>query len=379
MVNEKRLVAEFLELVQIDSVSGQERKIADVLKEKLKTLELKVREDNAGSVVRAKVGCEATAGNIIGVLEGETGVPAIMFCAHMDTVEPGRMVKPRMEGDTIYSAGDTILGADDKAGVAAIIEALRIVKENGLEHGNIEVVFTIMEESGLLGAKNLDRKLLKAEMGFVLDSEGDPGSIIVRAPSQDKIKAVVKGRSAHAGINPEDGVNAIQVAARAVSEMRLGRIDDETTANIGIISGGRAINIVPDRVELKGEARSLDDDKREAQTRHMTEALRKAAQRFGAKVDLDVELLYPRMNLEESSPVVKAAVQASRAAGLNPKLGQTGGGSDANIFNGYGIPTVNIGVGMKKVHTTEEYIKITDLATSARYVLEIIRGARELK
>lgn len=361
MVNEKRLVAEFLELVQIDSVSGQERKIADVLKEKLKTLELKVREDNAGSVVRAKVGCEATAGNIIGVLEGETGVPAIMFCAHMDTVEPGRMVKPRMEGDTIYSAGDTILGADDKAGVAAIIEALRIVKENGLEHGNIEVVFTIMEESGLLGAKNLDRKLLKAEMGFVLDSEGDPGSIIVRAPSQDKIKAVVKGRSAHAGINPEDGVNAIQVAARAVSEMRLGRIDDETTANIGIISGGRAINIVPDRVELKGEARSLDDDKREAQTRHMTEALRKAAQRFGAKVDLDVELLYPRMNLEESSPVVKAAVQASRAAGLNPKLGQTGGGSDANIFIGYGIPTVNIGVGMKKVHTTEEYIKITDL------------------
>lgn len=372
MVNSSRIIEEFLELVRVDSVSGKERLIADLLKRKLTALGLEVWEDRAGQEVGSDTG------NIIGRLSGNDVGPVLLLCAHMDTVEPGRGVKPLVVDGVIRSSGDTVLGADDKAGIEAILEALRLVQENHVQHGGLEVAFTIWEEGGLFGAKNLDYNRITARVGFVLDSDGPPGTIVTRAPSQDKIGATIKGRAAHAGINPEDGINAIQVASHAIAQMKVGRIDHETTSNIGIISGGKAVNIVPDSVTIQGEARSLDTGKREAQTAHMCRAIREAAENFGASADIVTETIYPDFNLTEESPPVRIAVKAAENLGLTSRQEQTGGGSDANIFNSRGIATAVLGIGMKKVHTTEEYITVSDLVENARYLLEIIKAAQDM-
>lgn len=367
MVNESRILAEFLELVRIDSVSGRERALADLLTVRLKELGLEVYEDRAGVQTGGK------AGNLIAALPPRgTGSP-LLLAAHMDTVEPGQGVRPMVQDGVIRSAGDTILGGDDKAGIVAILEVLRVIREQQLEHGRLEVVFTIGEEFGLLGAKYLDYSLLRSRVGYVLDSTGPPGTIVVQAPTQDKISAMVRGRAAHAGINPEKGINAIQVASHAIARMSLGRLDEETTANIGIISGGKATNIVPDSCHLEGETRSLDGAKCRACTAAMVEVLKNTAAAFGTQVDIVTETLYPDFKLSDSHPAIQGAVRAAENLGLSPRLVKTGGGSDANIFNSRGITTVNLGIGMQKVHTTEEFIRVEDLVTNARYLLEIIQ------
>ncbi|WP_066637513.1 M20/M25/M40 family metallo-hydrolase [Desulfolucanica intricata] len=372
MVNQKRLLNEFLQLVQIDSLSGQERQIADYLKQKLTTMGLSVYEDQAGQ----KVG--ATAGNIIAFLNGsKSEAPVIMLSAHMDTVEPGTGIKPVIKDGVIYSEGETVLGSDDKAGIATILEAVQQIQEHNIPHGGIEIVFTIWEEGGLFGAKNLDFSRIKAKMGYVLDADGSPGTIITKAPSHDKIQAVVRGRAAHAGIKPEEGINAIQVAAHAITNMQLGRIDEETTCNIGIISGGKATNIIPETVTLVGETRSLDNLKRKAQTTAICNALNAAAEKFGAQVEIKTELEYSNVDLSEDDQAVVIAITAAKNLGLMPRIEKTGGGSDANIFNQIGIQAVNLGIGMHKVHTKEEFITIEDLINNARYLVEIIKTANK--
>lgn len=367
VINAERVIKEFMELVRVDSVSGQERKLADLLKARLESLGLEVREDDAGKKLNT------TAGNLIGRLPGTVaGGEAILLCAHMDTVEPGAGVAPVLENGMIKSSGETILGADDKAGITAILEVLRVIKENNIPHGDIEVAFTVWEEGGLLGAKNIDFDSLKAKMGFVLDCDGPAGTIIVQAPSQDRISATVRGRAAHAGISPEEGINAIVVASKAIAAMKLGRIDDETTANIGVIAGGKAINIVPDAVTIKGETRSLTASKRETQTRSMVAALEDTARANGTRADVVVETIYPDFRLGDQDRVVMIAARAARQLGLTPRLVKTGGGSDANIFNNRGIAVANLGIAMQKVHTTDEYIRSEDLVSNARYLLEII-------
>lgn len=373
MVKSERVVQEFMELVQVDSVSGQERKLADLLKSRLSSLGLQVWEDNAGEKVNT------ATGNVIGRLPATVpGKSPLLLCAHMDTVEPGRGVVPVEEDGIIRSSGDTILGADDKAGIVAILEALRVVKENAIPHVGIEVVFTIWEEGGLFGAKNIDFGRLESKQGYVLDSDGPPGTIVVRAPSQDRISATVHGKAAHAGINPQDGINAIQVASKAISAMQLGRIDSETTANIGVISGGKATNIVPDAVSLKGEARSLVAAKRVNQTISMVRAIEETAREYGTKADIVVETLYDDFELDKDSKVVKAAVKAAQNLGCSPCFVNTGGGSDANIFNSRGIVTANLGIAMQKVHTTDEFIRVEDLINNARYLVEIIKAAQQI-
>lgn len=373
MVKNNRIIEEFLELVRVDSVSGKERRIADLLKAKLFQLGLEVTEDKAGTAVGSDTG------NIIGKMQGSGNGPVLLLCSHMDTVEPGIGVKPVTDDGVIRSSGDTVLGADDKAGIAAILEVLRMIREYGIDHGGIEVVFTIWEEGGLFGAKNLDFALVNAKIGFVLDSDGPPGTIINRAPSQDKIGVTIKGKAAHAGINPEDGINAIEVASHAIAHMKLGRIDRETTSNIGIISGGKAVNIVPDSVVLEGEARSLDAAKRKAQTEHMCRAVREAADKFKAHADIITETLYMDFNLGDKSPPVQIAYRSAVNLGLVPRLEKTGGGSDANIFNSMGIATAVLGIGMQKVHTTEEYITVSNLVENARYLFEIVKVAQDMR
>lgn len=367
MINTDRMIEEFLELVRIDSVSGQERNVADLLKERLTGMGLEVYEDDTGKKFNT------ITGNIIARMNGDPSAgPMIMFSAHMDTVEPGRGIKPVIDKGTIRSSGDTVLGGDDKAGIAIIMEALRIIREKQINHGGIEVVFTVFEERSLLGAKQLDPTMLKSKIGYVLDSNGPPGSIVTRAPGQNSITASIMGKSAHSGICPEKGVNAIEVAAKAIAGMKLGRIDHETTANIGIISGGKAANIVPDLVNIKGETRSLDPAKKDEQTRLITRKLEEAAAAAGAKVNIRVEEMYRAFSLHIDEKAVRIAIKAAENLGLTPRLESTGGGSDANIFNEKGIATVVLGIAMQNVHTTEEFIKIEDMETCCRYLLEII-------
>jgi tripeptide aminopeptidase len=356
-----------MELVKIDSISREERNLADLLIEKLEDLGLEVIVDQAGEKVKSN------CGNIIARFEGNIKeVTPIMFSAHMDTVVPGKNIQPVCEGDKILSSGKTILGADDKAAIAALLEALHIIKEDNISCGDIEIVFSICEEIGLLGAKNLDISSLNAQIGFVLDCGGQVGEIISAAPSQNSLKIIIHGKSAHAGSNPEEGINAIQVAGFALSRMKLGRIDEETTTNIGIISGGKATNIIPDEVTLEGEVRSRNEEKLEKYTKKLKQIVEDTAQEFKTKAEVKINREYYCYNLSTDDRVVKIAMKAAKDMGLEPLLHPSGGGSDANVFNKKGFPSVDLAIGIEKVHTVDEYILVKNLKNTVEYVLSII-------
>ena len=372
MVNEKRLVEQFMELVQIDSETGHEQAISVRLKELFGTLGLELDEDNAKELTghaanNLFVHWPATA--------GAEGRP-IFFTCHMDTVTPGKGIKPQLDPDGyIRSDGTTILGSDDKAGIAAMLEAIRVVQEQGIAHGDVQFIITVGEESGLVGARALDASKLKAELGFALDSNGEIGDICVAAPTQAKIHAALYGKAAHAGVNPEDGVSAIQIASKAVSRMRLGRIDSETTANIGRFAGGGPTNIVCDRVDIDAEARSLTPEKLDEQVAAMKAAFESAAAELGGKAEFDSEIIYPGYKYDGAAPVVQLAAAALAEIGLTARLFHSGGGSDANIFNGLGVPTVNLAVGYEHIHTTSEQIPVRSMVDITRTVVAIIEQA----
>lgn len=367
MINQDRIVNAFLEYVQISSPTKMEGKFAARMVEELKALGFEVTVDGAGELL----GCDT--GNVIAKLKGSTGADPILFSCHMDTVSPGMDIKPIIKDGVIYSDGTTILGGDDKAGIAAVIEAIHAIKENNVPHGDIEVVFSIFEEGGLHGAKNLDYSNLKSKHAFVLDSGGDPGQIIVKGPAQDKLDFIVTGRPAHAGVAPEEGISAIMVASEAISNMTLLRIDEETTANIGRIEGGTVTNIVAPECIVKAEARSLDNDKLKKQSDHMVACFNAAADKFGAKVDAKVERMYSAFSVDENDVIVQNVKAACEAIGLKPFTAPSGGGSDTNIFNANGITAVNLGIGERKPHTLEEHLHIKDLVSAAKLVLEIIK------
>ncbi|WNQ09369.1 M20/M25/M40 family metallo-hydrolase [Paenibacillus aurantius] len=373
MIQQDRVIQEFMELVQVNSETKHEQEISKVLKEKFASLGFSVEEDDSA----AKTG--HGSGNLIFTLPANTGnpqAPRLFFTCHMDTVAPGNNIKPQLHADGyIRSDGTTILGADDKAGISALLEAIRVLKEQKLEHPQLQVVITAGEESGLVGARAMEAKWIQADYGFALDSNGKIGDIAVAAPSMDKIAITFYGKSAHAGVNPEDGVSAIQVASKAVSRMPLGRIDHETTANVGSFAGGGETNVVCDKVVLKTEARSLDTRKLERQVEAMRRASFEAAEEMGARAEFESYLKYPSFRWDETAPVVQLAMKALRRAGAEPRTFHSGGGSDANIFNGMGIPTVNLAVGYENIHTTKEQIKAADLGRVAETVVAIIQEA----
>lgn len=366
-VNEQRLVGLLVELTATDSGSRQERLMADKVRQKLEQLGFTVEEDDAG----AKVG--GNAGNLKGRLKGTAPGPAILFSAHLDRVANGFGVKPQVRDGAVYSDGSTILGADDAAGIAAVLEAVQVLKENNLPYPTIEVAFTVCEEVGLLGAKELDAAWFTAAVGYALDGSGAVGTAYTRAPSQARLEATVFGRSAHAGVAPEQGINAIQVAGRALAAMPLGRIDAETTANIGIIQGGQATNIVPDTCKLTGEARSLDEEKLKAQLEAMQRAIEQACQEAGARAEVTIRPSYTSSRLTPEMPVVIRFEKACARLGLTPSLQATGGGSDANILNGKGLPTLVLGIGYEQIHSTQEYMPIAQLVQAAEMALALVQ------
>ncbi|AZB43474.1 M20/M25/M40 family metallo-hydrolase [Bacillus sp. FJAT-42376] len=370
MVNQDRIVEEFLELVKIDSETKFETEIAKVLKEKFTALGLHVTEDDTTGVTGHG------AGNLVCTLEAtKEGIDPIYFTSHMDTVVPGKGIKPSIKDGYIVTDGTTILGADDKAGLAAMFEAIRVLKEENIPHGKIEFVITAGEESGLVGAKALDPKLMTAKFGYALDSDGKVGDIIVAAPTQAKVRAVIKGKTAHAGVAPEKGVSAITIAAKAISKMPLGRLDEETTANIGRFEGGTQTNIVCDHVDILAEARSLVPEKMEAQVEKMKAAFEEAAQELGGQAEVDIQVMYPGFKFGEGDHVVEIAKRAAAAIGRESRLLTSGGGSDANVIAGNGIPTVNLAVGYEDIHTTNEKMPIEELVKTAEMVVAVIEEA----
>jgi peptidase T-like protein len=373
MINKERILAEFFELVRTNSPTKDERLVADILKDRLQNLGLNVTEDNAGQVIGGN------SGNIIAYLKGTLPkAPTVLFSAHMDTVQPCLNIEPVLNDGLITSAGPTILGADDKSGIVPILEALRTLQELAIPHGDIQVVFSIAEEGGLNGSKNIDKTQLNADFGYVLDTGGKPGNVILGAPGQDRINVTIKGRAAHAGVEPENGVSAIVVAAQAISRLHTGRIDEETTSNFGTIQGGRATNIVADLVEITCETRSRNLDKLEHLTAQLCEVFKDTAEEFGASSEIEVLRLYDPLNIAKESRIAVLTDQAIKSAGLTTEFGVTGGGSDANNFNRYGVPCVVLGTGMQKYHTTDESIEEEDLYRSAELILEIIKAAAQV-
>ena len=360
----------FLELISIDSESRNERKVADRIKQDLELLGFNVEEDNSN------VHTGGNAGNIYAFLEGDSNVEPILFCAHIDTVKPGNKINPDVSDGIIRTDGKTVLGADDKSGVAQIIFGIKKILNNEKCHPPIEVLFTVCEEIGLLGARYFDKSKIKSKFGFALDSE-EVGEFMVGAPSQNTIRIKIIGKEAHAGVEPEKGINAIKVAAEAITAIPIGRIDFETTSNIGLINGGTATNIVPNLVELKGETRSHNEVKLARVTEDIVSAFQKAAARHRlasaeAKVEIDVHNEYKSFYLDESHKVVKIARRACELHNIEPRFMKGGGGSDANILNAHGIDMIIAGTGMHGYHTIDENISIKDLETGSELVSEII-------
>jgi len=381
MVNNERLCELFKALIQIDSISKKEGAIAETLREIFESLGAEVVIDGAGP----KVGGDT--GNLIARFKGtRTDIEPLMLNAHMDTVLPGEGIKVLFSDGTFTSDGSTILGADDKSALAVIIEAIRILQEKKLASGPLEVVVTICEEVGLLGAKNLDYSLINARYGYSLDAT-DTDGIVTRAPCANHIQFKIHGRDAHAGAAPEKGINAIHLASKAISEIRVGRIDKETTANIGLIEGGRATNIVPDLVTVAGEVRSHSPDKLEEETQKIVRSFERRVSNYKEefpsddglpRLETEVRQDFSGLKIPEDHTVVTLAKEAASNLGRGMKTKTSGGGSDSNIFFGHGIVTGVLGTGMQDMHTVRESIRLDDMVKSVELLLEIIRLHAEL-
>lgn len=372
MIDIERLLLEFKTLLTIESPSKKEGKLAYYLADLFEALGFPSFFDKSGENTGSEVG------NLIVKIPGKLNIPPLMFCAHLDTVGPCEGVEVIEEDGVIRSSGKTILGADDKAGIAVLVEIARVIKENDIASPPIELVFTTCEEIGLLGAKYLDYRLIESKLGFVLDSE-NPHEVINRAPSSYQFLLKVYGKSAHAGLEPEKGINAIKLLAQVVVNLPTGRLDEETTMNIGKINGGAYVNVVPDLAFVEGEMRSHKEEKLQALKEEILkvteEIIRNYPQKIGNLPDYKIEFnsVFQAFHIPEDSQEAKLLLEAGRRAGLELTFRKKEGGSDANVFNERGIKTFILGTGMQKVHTTEEFIKISDLIASARLTLEIIR------
>lgn len=364
MVNSERLIGGLVDLLKINSPSRHEAGVADSAAETLRGMGFTVKVDGTGG----KIGGDT--GNVIATLPASAPGKGrkILLCAHMDTVGPTEGIRIIREDGILRQEGALVLGSDDKGGIAAILEGVRSALESGKAHGQIQVLFLVAEEVGLLGSKNLDMSLLDSELAYVFDSGSPVGHVVTSAPTHDNITATFTGRTAHAGMCPEDGISAIQAAAVAISRMKLGRIDEETSANVGVISGGSARNIVPGACEVQAEARSRDTAKLDAQDRHMLKCLEDAAAEVGATVDILKTRQYLGYKHAEDSNLVAFAQAAGARIGLRPPLMAHGGGSDCNIMNARGLSTAVMGVGYEKIHTAEEYVAESDLVRCAEFV-----------
>lgn len=361
----------FTELAAIPSPPGSEGAVAERVAAELESIGLEVAVDDAGS----RVGSDT--GNLLARIAPTCAGTPIVFCAHLDTVQPLGPIEPVVEDGFVRNAAGTILGADNKAAVAAMIEGVRRVVGEGTPHAGIELVLTVREETGCEGAAAFGIEGLNAKLGFVYDHAAPIGDVVIAAPYQRKIDVVFRGRAAHAGINPEDGRSAIVAAARAIADLNLGRIDDETTANVGTIAGGSARNVVAERCTLAVDTRSRDERKLLELVQEVLETVAFAASVTDCEVESKVDELYRGYRLDKDAPVLRVAFAALERCGFRPRGVMVGGGADANVFNARGLPCVVLANGMAKIHGPEEEIAVADLESMVDVTLAIVELARD--
>lgn len=374
-LNQKRMLDTFLQLVQIDSESGNEKQMQDLIVRLLQEIGVRVYVDHAG-----KVAATNAQGNVIGFLPGTYKSSPFVLVSHLDTVSPGKNIFPVVKKDCVTSDGTTILGGDDKAGIALILEILRTLQEQKLPHPPIEVIFTLSEECGMTGSKNLAYAKIKGREGLVLDNE-ELCDLLVQGPAADTLEVWVKGLSAHAGVCPEKGISAVEVAAYALSQMKLGRVDKDTVTNFAVIQGGKAINVVTDEVYLKADARSLKEEKLEKQLAHIRACFDKAIKKYTKKIDgkickpsvkMTVSKRYSSVHVPKNHPIVKAVLKAAKKQGIPMHAVASGGGCDGNVLSGHGFTLPNLGVGVRGCHTVHEKLVLKEFYAAFYIVLETI-------
>jgi tripeptide aminopeptidase len=359
----------FLELAAVPSPSGQERAVADLVLGYLRDLGLEADEDGTGPSLGS------TMGNILARVEPTAEGEPLFLCAHLDTVPPVDLIEPVVEDGVVRNRHAAILGGDNKAAVAAMLEGVRRVLAENRPHAGIELLFTSKEETGLQGAYAFDHTRLHARTGYVYDQAEPVGGIILGAPSAQLIEVTFHGRAAHAGMFPEEGRSAIAAAARAISEMRLGRVDEETTANIGRIRGGTAANVVPDTCTVVGEARSHDERKLAEQVQSMQDAITFAAGVAECEVETTLTKHYSAYRFQKDDLAVRLAAEALRHHGYEPRYSLSGGAADSNVFNERGLQCVNLANGMADIHTPDEHIAVADIEAMVEVTVALVGAA----
>ena len=371
MINENRMLNEFIELVSVPCPSKDEQAEAELIMRKLDELGIEYKMDN----VNEKTG--GTCGNIWAYVKGTVAdAPKLLFEAHMDSVAPTTGTKVVRKDGVLYSDGTTTLGGDDKVGVAGMLEAVRSLKEDNVAHGDVQLLFTVSEEIGCLGVVHLDKSFIKADYGYCMDIGGAPGEITYAAPKLYDIYVTVKGKAAHAGIAPEEGVNAIMLAAEAMSKLpAYGRIDNETTFNIGMFNAGVGTNIVCPEAKFVIDMRSLNVAKLEELKDSTMKLIKETVEAGHGEVEFEVVEGCPAVELSQEHPCIQLAQKAAEKLGFPVEMKVTGGCSDGNYLCGYGLPCGLLATGMSNVHTTQEYLKEEDLYNTARWTYEIIKEA----
>ena len=369
-----RVVDLFLELCAIPSPPGQERAVADRIIRELDAIGLEWDEDGCGPAIGS------TAGNVLCRVPGNVGggVP-IFLCAHLDTVPLDGDLEPVLDDGIVRNAGGTILGADDKSALAVMVEAARRIVEEGRPHAGVELLFTPMEEIGLVGANAFDVTRLEARVGYVYDQAAPIGDVVVGSPTAQELELTFVGRAAHAGMYPEEGRSAVLAAARAIVDMPLGRIDEVTSANVGLVRGGTARNVVPERCTLEAEVRSHDDARVSEVVQQIVDAAAFAASVSECSLETRVEPKYRGYRFRDDDLAVRLAVDALAQAGYTARLGLSGGAADANVFNTRGLRCVNLANGMTDIHTPDERIAIEDLERMVDVTLALVDAAREAR
>lgn len=373
-INSERLAGFFTELCTIESPSRKEGRVAQYLQDKFSDLQA-----NSITMDDSSRATGSETNNLFIRFDGdETAGDAVFFACHMDTVGPTDGIEVVRNGDVFTSRGNTVLGADDKSGIAAVLELATLLRENSVRHCPIEFVFTTCEEIGLRGAKAMDISRISALYGYALDSTSK-GRIITGAPAANRIKVRINGKAAHSGLAPESGVNALSIAAHAITQTTLGRIDNLSTANFGLIAGGSAINIVPEQIDIEGEVRSHSTAMLNSHTEEIKRIFHRVAENWPLPADtappvvsIDVQEEFPVMNLQDGEPVLKRIERAAHAIGFPFSFDIAGGGSDANIFCGEGLPTAIIPTGMSSVHSTDEYVELADMVELTRLLLAMV-------
>lgn len=366
-VNAERLQDLFLELAKINAPSKKEKLVADYLKKALPELGFTIEFDEANKNFGGEVG------NLIAWREGtDPSIPSLFFSTHMDTVLPTEGLKPVIKDGVIFSDGTTILGADDRAALAAYLEAVRAIIESGVPHGPIEFILTVNEQPGLVGATYMDYSKAKSKTGYIFDSSGDVGQIILKGPYSSRIWMEVEGNAAHIALNAEEGNSAILIAGEGLSNMSLGTIDEETLANIGIINGGNLTSIIPGSVTVAGEVRSFSKEKLDQQLKHMEEVMQQAAEKNGGKVNVRLEKKYSGFDIPKGDMLVKTAETAAKIINVKPYLTETLGGADTNVLNENGLICLTLGLGFQNIHSFRECISIENLINTGRLTAALI-------